>query len=136
MITNKELKEVISETYKVVSEKYVVNNQSVEETFLNLKAHIQAQESTEKFIKAINEQLKSNGNAHLRLTKATDEVIAQVFPDGGPKNYISKHFDFSIDDLFYTAIDSFTQAYEEEGFTATSSFSREENGVAEIHISL
>lgn len=135
MITNKELKEVISETYKMVSEKYVVNNQSVEETFLNLKAHIQAQESTEKFIKEVNEQLKDNGNAHLRLTKTEDEVIAQVFPDG-PKNYISKHFDFSIDDLFYTAIDFFTQAYEEEGFTATSSFSREENGVAEIHISL
>lgn len=135
MITNKELKEVISETYKEVSEKYVVNNQSVEETFLNLKAHIQAQESTENFVKEINEQLKSNGNAHLRLTKTTDKIIAQVIPDGS-ENYINKHFDFSIDDLFYTTIDFFTQAYEEEGFTATSSFSREENGVAEIHISL
>ena len=134
MLTDKEIKKLIEDTYKVATDVFKTREE-VDNIFLNLKAHLQSQDITKDIISLVNGQLVKHGESTIKISLKKDSAKVIV----GPlelNERIKKHFDFDMDDLYYTTIDFFSQIYEEGGFSTSVVFLNKDRSEAEVHISL
>ena len=133
MISEKEIKELISQTNKEAKQRFK-NDSKLDHVFYNLKAYLQAQKQTEDLINMVNTKILESGYTSIICELGKDKIKLSV--DGKSLPEIKKHFDFSNKELYYAALDYYSQLYTEGDFVVSVIFLNNKETAADIHISL
>jgi hypothetical protein len=133
MITDKQIKALIDKAHQIAIDT-LKPKEKIDEIFFNLKAHLQADKKVEDVIRLTNELLIKHGEATIKCALVDNGVLLTV----GKTTLapIPKHFDFDLDDLYYTTLDFFSQIYEDSDFATSLVFLCEDRTKAELHVTL
>lgn len=133
MITDKQIKALIDKAHQIAMDT-LKPKEKIDEIFFNLKAHLQANENVEAAIRLVNDLLIKHGEATIKCALVETGVLLTIGKT--TLSPIPKHFDFDLDDLYYTTLDFFSQIYEDSDFATSLVFLNEDRTKAELHVTL